>query len=432
MVVSVIIVILGALLIAASVLLRPKMPPKVANIVLIVAICVILIGGILLYFAWDQAKEDACNVYMALRYLEQDQGDASWYYLRRTPSDSFDSIAAGVAMENARGNTGEAKDKLHDLEDRAHLGQRDTVKQLQALLDGEQTLKDTATYLLEHIDLSKSLQQEMDRRFAIETGIAVGDVDLSALSDTLTLEQQVNTALTQKKYREAVEKAVELVDHKASAHNRLLLAECVAEALYQGDYLDGAVFDPAASAEDIANGTAAKERAELKKDIDSLSEQVNTAWDDLEKLTDDASKQRAQGKLDVLLEQLEEAQNAYNYLFGRRALTSIANIHSVEADVVRARLYFAMNQKDKAMDVLQETAGSLGVTLSFDGAMKEQFKTLKEAYEDKDPDDVRNQEFQDLMRTLLSPGALDTVGVIAGPITADMVQYIVRDAVAAQ
>ena len=137
MVVSIVIVILGALLIAASVLLRPKMPPKVANIVLIVAICIILIGGILLFFAWDQAKEDACNVYMALRYLEQDEGDASWYYLRRTPSDSFDSIAAGVAMEQARGNTGDAKDKLHELEDRAHLGQKDTVKQLQALLDGE-------------------------------------------------------------------------------------------------------------------------------------------------------------------------------------------------------------------------------------------------------------------------------------------------------
>ena len=36
------------------------------------------------------------------------------------------------------------------------------------------------------------------------------------------------------------------------------------------------------------------------------------------------------------------------------------------------------------------------------------------------------------MRTLLSPGALDTVGVIAGPITADMVQYIVRDALSSQ
>ena len=95
-----------------------------------------------------------------------------------------------------------------------------------------------------------------------------------------------------------------------------------------------------------------------------------------------------------LTEEIQELQNRSDKLYIYRAFSAIADLRSLEADLVRARLYFALQQYDEAVETLRNSAGSLRAKLTADREMANALQIVEKAYE-TDTVFYETQEFRD-------------------------------------
>lgn len=423
--------VLGVAGLAAGVLLRKKLSRVWMASFCVAGVLLAVLGGALGVGQWNQTREERTWSYLALCYLEQGQTEQAAQYLLKTDRQDLETTAAQLLLERLRGNDTIARLRADTLN---NLARTDSEKNLCSMVSGVaagdyEAVRTAAGLLREQSALTGAARTQADRRFAAETGVWLGDPeDPTAYDQELPeaerLRQQVDQALNNGSNRWAVESAAQLVQLAPSADNRLLLASAVAESVYSGDYLDASCF--AADGQE-PDESATAEREKLAGQIEKLESQQAQLDLALEGASDEAESERLADEKAQLFARQEELQAESDNLYARRALSSIAGIHSLEAEIVRARLQYAMRDYERAVDQLLSAAGSLQCRLSPSGSLTNGLNAVRRAYEGgSDAVGVESDQFRDTMVALLSSGS-DSVALASGSLTQSFADRIVSD-----
>lgn len=438
MVVNILILALGIALGAAAVLLRKKIGTDWMIALLCGAVLVGAVGGVFTWASWKDNQEDKEQVYIALQYLQYNEIESASFHLKKVEGDTFVSAGTEALMETMRDNSILAQVKLDALQGFIKTDeQRGIATKLKSVTSYDYDSQQTAIQLLlSQMKLSDKQKRSADIQFASESGHYVEglEMDEQELGADASLRMEINNCINYGSHVSAVEAAVRLVDLSASAENRLLLAETIAEAVYTGNYLTGYEFsveeeygyDEYEEEADVPN--AVKERERLQVKIDELyleAEKLQVIIDGFAEDNEGAASYVS--KLADVNSQIQKLEKSYNYLFVRRALNSIADIHSLKAAVVRARLYFAMQDYEKAVDVLQKAANSPAAWFSTDSNLRASFQILKKVYSEAKTAGTQSVEFQEAITTLLSSGGSDMIGIATSRLTKSFADYVVSD-----
>lgn len=427
MIVNLMILAVGIVLGIVAVLLRKKIGMEWMISLLCGAVLVIAVGGMFTWASWKDTQENKRHVYVALQYLERHEIDQASYHLKQVGDDTFASSGAEALLETMRSNTILVQLKLDALESLTRTDeQRGIAARLRSLapddFEGQQTL---ASLLRSQLGLSPKQQKAADRLFVSESGYYLEGLEPEEqeLSEAETLRSNINTCLTNGAYSSAVSEAVQLVDLSASSENRLLLAETIAEAVYSGVYLTGYEF--ATEGEDTPS--VVQERESLQKKIDTLTQKA----DDLQLKIDGAADEEKEKSLSAeqaeLMSQIQTLEQDQKYVFARRALSAIADLHSLEAAVVRAKLHYAMLDYEKAVQCLQSAASSPAAWFSTNTNLRNALRLLKKAYNESQTIGTQSVEFKEAMTTLLSSGGNNMISAISSRLTESFSNYIISD-----
>lgn len=421
MIARILILVAGLLLAALTALLWKKLPAPWRASLLAGALLVAGIGGAFTWGLWRQQQSDRESVYLALRYLQYSDPASAAYHLKKVSDDTFDSLCAESLLETMRGNDVLARMKLDGASAKVKKDAQEAVTiQLATLGADEQSRQAAVQTLLGTLALSEKAAARADARFVAESGYYL---ESAALDDAALWEgeeaqrQQVSRALSSGDYGSALYTAAELVEQKASAQNRLLLAEAVAEAAYSG-WDTGWVFAP-------EDGSMDREAAALQARLDEAAQQAAENELLLSAAADEAEIQRLTDRQAELAARQQSLQQQWDTLYVRRALNSIADLHSLDARIVRARLYFAMNDYAGAAECLQKAGGSLAARLTTDTALRSALQLLRESSADDQTLGGGSAEFRSAMDTVLTAGAMDYVGISTTPLTENFITYLV-------
>lgn len=432
MIVEIAILVIGLLLIATSVLLRKKLGRAWLCSIVMAGMLVAACGGWFCYGQYQQAQQNRESLYLGLRYLEQMQLESSNYHLKKVDtSDSYCSAAARSLLEMMRGNELTARLNLDIAASQAATSEQEEL--LVALRgfnpNDYDRLSTLINQLLHQIGLSERRQKSMDLYVQVESGWYAGDTEQLqelGLSENDTGRLNVSALLSNGSFEAATTAAVQLADNHPSEENRLLLAETVAESAYHGVTLSAWTF--AREGED--NFT---EDASVQREREALQAQQQEAENELSALdltlagTDDEDKLQAlnQQRLE-LTQEIQSIQQRIEKLYVYRAFNAIADLHSLNAQVVRARLYFSLLDYDKAVETLLDAEDSWQARMSLDQNLKNSLQIVSNAY-NNDIVFCENVEFQDAMTSLVAAPFSDLMYFSQSSLTQDFVQRIVSD-----
>lgn len=424
---AILLILLGVILIVLPILLLRKRLSRawLASFIaggVLVAAC----GGGFTYGQIRQGQERREIVYTSLRYLENGQPDAAAFYLKKTDSaDSFASSAARALLERMRGN--ELTARLN-LDSAGALARSRTERELIPLLQGAdvqdpEQLKVAAGQLEDSLGLSEKRREALDFYVQMESGgygwtpeqaqaMGIPENDLGRLT--------VSAYLGNGAYEQAVSAAVELADRTPSARNRLLLAEAVAESAYRDVPLPDRLFDPAESP------SAARERERLDQRREKAERELAALELSMNGVTDEEALSEMAAERLERTQEILDLQRRADKLYVYRALNSIADLHSLEAQLTRARLYFALQESDQAVDTLLNAARSFQGRTTPDRSLANALRIVEQAYSGEG-DFYESQEFSDSMTQLLSAPFSDLLHVSQSSLTRDFVQRIVSD-----
>ena len=260
------------------------------------------------------------------------------------------------------------------------------------------------------------------------------------------LRAAVNRSLLIKNYDGALSSASTLVDKHGNAFNRLLLAEAIAEAVYTGDDIDTEALRAEKAPFGILEGSEAEklesrieeledelgEKKRRKNQDDDNEEADKDEKDDMYVDEDDVDEndssttdQNSEDKA-AARKELKELRNKQKYLYIYRAFNSIADIHTLNAKIVRAKLYYAMRDYDKAMEELQKAATSFSSKFTMNTKIENALNAVNEAAakNGQNAGAYQTEAFQSNMSTLLSYAAGNMVGVGTSTLTKDFSKYI--------
>lgn len=416
----------GMLLTALAVLLRKKLGRSWLISLLAGGILVAVCGGLFTWQQWTQAQQRRESIYLSLRYLERYEQDSSFYYLKRAGSaDSCESAAARCLLELVRGNDLSARLNLDAARSMARGEDRTAfLNMLQNLDAGDpEQLAAAVNRLVSFLKLSDGQKTRLDSYLQAESnGYAYGyGPDDTQLDENTAGRLQVGALLKSRAYDQAVSAAALLADREPSAGNRLLLAEAVAEAAYYDMALPSAAFAPAGQEGPWEDPTVEQERRELleqKAELESKLLELNIAAGGGE---DETSEKRMS-----LTEEIQALQIRADKLYVYRAFSAIADLRSVQAELVRARLYFALQEYDRAVDALRSPAGSLRTRLFAGQELSNALDIVDRAYREDAPFHS-SQEFQDAVVYLLSAPFPDLMYLSQTDLTRDFAQRVVSD-----
>lgn len=424
MIVSLIIAAAGLLLAAAGILLRKKLPRRWMASLLAAGILVSGAGGAFSWMNWKQQEEDRQRTYLALCYLEQQRLEEADYYLKKVGRDTFVSVGARAVLEQMRGNSLIAQMKADSLESLAgNEQQKNVTLQIRAVQGNDiQSCLTAISILRDQMKLSEKAEQRFQERFLMETGQWIGqqqspDGAASSQNEEEQLRISINGAMGSGNWYQAMANSVSLVKLRGSAENRLLLAEVIAECAYRGQEIDGTLF---ADEEGNVSGSISGTREKLSREL----EEVRLRLEQLS-LSPAEGQQALEEEKKELYQRQEELEQEYDFLFVYRAFNSIADIHSLEADIVRARLYYAMRDYEDAVTRLLDAADSVEAKLTSDSRLRSALNILQQVYDSQPDIGTDSVEFRDAVSTVLTAGTPDMAGISASGITRDFSDYIV-------
>jgi len=423
----------GALLAVLAVLLLclKKLPLSWGISFLVCGLILGSVGGLWLRYEKEKKTEAYGCVYMALRYLEEERTDPAALYLQRAGlEDDYHLLSAQILLEQLRGNTTMARVRLDVLkkDEDLTLDQEDGVAVLRAWSpDKERSTKKAVNLLVEQLPLTQEELDLFDQKFEQETGFYDKDWEEDFEGDEIELLRlQINQAVGLQDWREALERAVELVHLSPTQSDRLLLASVVAELTYFDSKMSTRQF--AAYEKSSGEDTQAEEKQELTKEYERLQRKLESLQMDLEDVEgEEASDLMEQEK--ELKAQVEEAQMRAENIFAYRALNAIADIHTLKAQVVRAKLYFAIRNYQQAIDTLCQTADSLQATLSRDKGLVDSLKNVQSAYERGAGAGVDSEAFRSEMQMLMGSVHPELINFSATPLSQAFAERIADDQV---
>lgn len=436
MIVAIVILIVGILTAVVSVLLRKKLGQGWMASIMAAGLLIAFCGGWFTVSGIGQQREIRENIFLGLQYLKDGQNDSAAFYFKKAGNqDSFAVSSAKCLLEAARGNDLNARLNLDSARSMARSSEEEELVAVMEAIEGQDTQQISvaaAEKLEELLGISADRQKELEFFVQAESG---GIWDASELAsagiDENTVDRlNVSRLLAMGSYQEAVSTAAALADRQPNEENRLLLAEAVGESAYNDviltDY-DFQTSDLDASASPQDGGSAAQERSELQQQRKELESDL-----EILQMTSSGASQEEAKEIDAqkleLTEEIEQLQNREDKLFVYRAFNAIADLHSLKAQIVRARLYFALEDHDKAVETLLASAGSIQAKLTPDRTLANQLSVVEKVY--SSGSDVSIQaggEFEDAMVQLLSSPFSDLMYVSQNRITQDFAQKIVTD-----
>lgn len=419
----------GLLLGLAGILLRKKLGRGWMASFLAGGVLLLLCGGWFLRGQLVQSQEKREAVYLSLRYLERyDSGSAAFYLKDAGAAEDYVTAAARYLLERVRGNDLTAQLNLDISRAEARSGEEsDFLQVLQVLeVDQQDQLSLAVDKLSSFLNLSQARRETLDFYVEAGDGWSGGDALPAGVDETTAQRLQISSLLHGGAYEQAVASAVALVDQDGSADNRLLLAGAVAESAYNGVILSAGTFA-------LYDGETVREDASVQQEREALEaqcEQLRYELAEIELLSASASDEDAflelsQQKME-LSEEIRQLETRADKLYVYRAFSAIADLHSLEADLVRARLYFALQDYEKAVDTVVQSAGSLTARLSSDQTLTNALEIVRDTYESEEAF-YDSQEFRDTMTQLLSAPFSDLVYLSQTALTQDFVERIVSD-----
>ena len=380
-------------------------------------------GGIGVVRQIQNRAEEYGNIYLALCYLERGQTDPAALYLKRvTNQTGYHLTAAQTLLEQMRGNNTVAKlrlDVLEHIQDGSE-DQSGGIERLRSWQQMDDGLRIVTTALQEQLPLSSGRREELDRLFSLETGGWYEDAP-EDLSDALLL--QINQALGAEDWYSALNGAVQLVWEDASVSNRLLLAEVIADVTYSGMSLSTAEFS---AGEPSDTDTQARESEKLMEQYADLMDELAVLEQKMTAAGEEEQAELAEQSA-ALTEEAEEAQRRAENIFALRALNSIADIHSLEAQVVRARLYYAMRSYQEAVDTLRGAAASVQAVLSGNQSLVSGLQLVNQIYETEGEAGVDTPEFREELQVLFGSVHPNLIYLGLTPLATDFAERIISD-----
>ena len=440
MILTIVILAAGILLAAAAVLLRGRLGRTWMISLLAAGVLLAACGGVLTRGQLAQHQQTRENLYLALEYLERGQSDSASFYLKKAgTAEDFSTAAVRYLLERVRGNDLNARLNYDSALSMANSSEEDLLLFLErADPQDAQQLTLAVSRLTDLLGLSQAREETLSLFVQAESGGAAWDSEAmreSGLDETALERLRISSLLSQNSYQAAVSAAVSLVDQDPTADNRLLLAETVAESAYYGviltsqDFQSQSDLEHSAGEPSSAGGSADdsaeaerqaldQQRMELENDLAALEISISgAAGEELAQLNEE--------KL-ALTEEIQDLQRRSDKLFVYRAFSAIADLRSLEAQLVRARLYFALQDHDRAVDTLLDSANSLQAKLTADRTLANNLRIVEQAYNSQ-TELLLGQEFQDAMTQLLSAPFSDLMYISQNQLTQDFVQRIVSD-----
>lgn len=428
---SIVILAVGLLLAVLAVVLHKKLGKSWMTSGLVLGVVLAVLGGWFLRGQLTQAQESREAVYLGLQCLERYDTEAAAFYLRQA-KDGEDYVASAATglLERMRGNDLVARLNLDAAEAAAGSEEQSTFLDTLRVLDinsGEHIAL-AAERLADFLGLSSKRQEALDLYLDMASGYYNGseeELEELGVDETAWMRLQVGAMLNNGSLDGAVRLAAQLADESPKEENRLLLAEAVAESAYQGVVLSADAFTDWEDTEE-PDQSAQKERESL----DAERTELETRLLELEIQTEGVEDQEALASLNEekveLTEKIQDLQNRSDKLYIYRAFSAIADLKSLEADLVRARLYFALQQYDEAVEALRSSAGSLRAKLTTDREMANALRIVENAYEG-DAVFYETQEFRDAVTQLLTAPFSDLMYVGQSTLTQDFTQRIISD-----
>lgn len=428
MVIPIVLLVAGVIALAVFTLLTAKKKLSISWGVSLI-VCSLIIGGaggIGLKNTLETRSREYGYIYTALQYLERNDTDPAALYLKRvTDNGGYHLTAAQTLLEQMRGNDTVAKLRLGVLESISDGSdeQRTGISRLKNWQQVGGELSAVVSSLEKQLPLSDKEKKRLDTAFAVETGEWVEDMD-----DSLYL--LVNQAVGSRNWYSAIDNATALVRDRASARNRLLLAQVIAEAKYNDFSLTTSVFrgpeDIAEEGEEEEKDTWREEHDKLLLQCELLADDIRLANQELDIAGED-EKAELDARIEELTEQYQAVKQSAENIFLIRALSSIADIHSLEAQVVRAKIHFAMGEKDEAVSVLRKASGSLQSMLSTNQPLVNALNLLDNVYGTLGEPGVDTPEFREQLQILLGGVDPELVNMSLTPLVSDFTQAVISD-----
>lgn len=431
MILPIIIIVIGALLIAASIILRTKLGSVWMRSVLAAGILAALCGGVFTFVHLRHDREQRESVYLSLCYLADRQTEAAAFHLEQAePATDCVTAFTRSLLEKMRGNELTAR-LNYDIGE--SLAKSDEEKVLAAAISGLD-INDSAQLelvnkkLRAQLKLSEKSTASLELYSRAESGhLSLDDAKAAGLHENEVLRLEIGALLGYGNYQNAVVSAAALVEAEPSAENRLLLAEAVAESAYHGVVLSEDVFAKTKDDGSVdTDPSVEKERAAFTAQIEAAEEELASLELILAGTEDeDALKTLGMEKI-ALSEKIDALTRQRDKLFVYRAFTAIADIHTLEARLVRARLHFALEDYEKAIEVLRDSADSAAARMTADERLSNSLRIVEEAYE-SEARFSDTQEFRSAVTYLLSAPFSDLVYIRQSALTQDIVNRVVND-----
>lgn len=425
---------LGALLAVLGALLWKKGAARSWTASLAAAgILLLAAGGWLAHGQMARRQADRENVYLGLKYIECSDQYAARIYLKKVKNDSYVSAAARYLMEQIWSNSLTAR-LNRDIA--ASLAKSEEEKNLLAALDSVpaqggdlEQLPLLVGQLQERLRLSQARMDALDAYARAEQDhtYTLDEETLRAagLDRNSAARLSIGAMLRNGNFSSAVRAAVALVDEKPSEENRLLLAEAVAESA-------GAPYNQPLCAEDFAaaggepDPSAGEEREALAARQSKVESELLTVETALGAASDEAEIQRLSARRLELAGERKELARRSDKLYVYRAFSALADLHSLEAELVRARLYYALEDYGQAVETLRKAARSARARITPDQTLANSLRILEETYSSSEPF-YESQEFEDAMVNLLSAPFPDLMQVSRASLTQEFAGRIVSD-----
>lgn len=411
----------GLLIFGVSFVLRKKLESAWMISLLVSGVLVAACGG---FFTAQQIQGILSrqeSIYLGLSYLKQDQLDSAAFYFHKAGSaDRYEAAVARYLLEQMRGNDLNARLNLDAARSMAHSQKESGLLAILETADAADANYITlVTAQLEDILwLSQSRKNTLDQYALIESG-QLQSVE-AAQSAGLNVDDMdrlsISMMLRNGSYEAAVERAANLVDRSPNEENRLLLAEAVAESAYNNVLL---------SELDFMTDQTGEPDSSAQKERDRLDAQRAKAEERLAFISLGEGEGLAEEKVE-LIEEIRELQKRSEKLYVYRAFNAIADIHSLQADLMRARLYFSLQDSEQAVETLLSTARSLDARITTDRSLANSLQVVENVYKNE-TEFFDNQEFRDAMTQLFSAPFPDLMYISQSQLTQDLVQQVIND-----
>ncbi|MCR5674995.1 MAG: VWA domain-containing protein [Lachnospiraceae bacterium] len=416
----------GVLLILAAFLLKSKTTLAVRISLAAAGVLLGAVSALILITEAGRRAEDQVNTLVALRYLEEGNPDSARYYLKEVEHADFVAKCTEVVFEYMRGNETLGQLKQNGLAATAKKKREKTMVSWLSDIDpgNLSTQQEVAEKLTDRGGYSDKRIRQAEAQYAIENGNwdESSEKYRDSLKETERIRLDINAEMNRQNYRSAVHHAATLVSEKPSSDNRLLLAETIADSTYHGDELEESDF--------IVSGEQTEDRT---REIAKLSDSLDAVNIDIEQLQEKAERldepdDALTKKMKKLLDRQEKLSSQIQYLYCYRALNSIADIYSFEAQIVRARLYFAMNRYGDAVDLLAKASASPVTRLTARTDVRNAMQVFHDAKkEGTNYAASQSPEFIDAMATLVSSAHPAMSSVATGELTRAFSVYISND-----